>query len=67
MDAQQKIDLNHASREELAQLPYVGERLADAIILYRQTHGGFRSLDDLDNVGGIDRQVKTAIQDRIRV
>ncbi len=62
-----RVDLNHASREELVELPFIGERLAEAIIDYRITQGGFRSFDELDNVGGIDLQVKKALQDRVRI
>jgi competence protein ComEA len=48
-----RVDLNRAGRAELLQLPAVGENLARRIIDYRQTNGGFRSVDDLANVHGV--------------
>jgi competence protein ComEA len=48
-----RVDLNEARRAELLQLPGVGPHLADRIEEYRQTHGGFRSVDDLRKVAGV--------------
>ena len=48
-----RLDLNQAERIELLQLPGVGPNLATRIESYRQTHGPFRSVDDLSNVSGI--------------
>jgi competence protein ComEA len=48
-----RIDLNQARRAELRQLPGVGPGLADRIEQYRNRHGGFRSVDELLQVGGI--------------
>lgn len=48
-----RLDLNQAERIELLQLPGVGPNLAMRIETYRQTHGPFRSVDDLSNVSGI--------------
>jgi competence protein ComEA len=48
-----RIDVNHAPRAELLQLPGVGKGLAERIEAYRQAYGGFRSVDDLRKVHGI--------------
>lgn len=48
-----KIDLNIASAAELEALPRIGPSLARRIVEDRQTHGPFRSVDELDRVKGI--------------
>ena len=49
-DADDRIDLNHADRAQLLQLPHVGEVTAEHIEEYRQSHNGFRSVDELQSV-----------------
>ncbi len=46
------VHLNSATLEQLETLDGIGPSLAQRIIDYRTTHGGFRSLDDLDQVSG---------------
>jgi comEA protein len=48
-----KVNLNTASAQQLATLPGVGPKLADRIVEYRQKSGGFRSVEELMNVGGV--------------
>lgn len=48
-----KISLNTATAQELTTLTGVGEKTAQAIIAYRDTHGGFTSIDELQQVKGI--------------
>lgn len=47
-----RVDLNHAPRAELLQLPGIGVALADRLEDYRRVHGGFRDIDDLARVPG---------------
>lgn len=47
------VDLNGATVEQLDALPGVGPVLAQRIIDWRQAHGGFRTVDDLQQVPGI--------------
>ncbi|MDD2818043.1 MAG: helix-hairpin-helix domain-containing protein [Candidatus Nanopelagicales bacterium] len=48
-----KISLNSSNQQQLESLPGVGPSLAQRIMEYRSSHGGFRAVDDLDDVPGI--------------
>jgi competence protein ComEA len=48
-----RIDLNHADRAELLQLPGIGEKLVERIEDYRRQHGPFRNVEELTQVHGI--------------
>jgi comEA protein len=47
------IDLNTATRDELLSLPGIGESIAEQILIYRDEHGGFTSVDQLRKIKGI--------------
>lgn len=47
------LDLNTAKLEDFIELPGIGEKLAQRLVDYRQSHGGFRSVEDLREVRGI--------------
>lgn len=47
------IDVNEADVYDLQRLPGIGEKRAQAIVAYREEHGPFQSVDELDNVSGI--------------
>lgn len=49
----EKVDINRAGVEEIAQLPGIGEVLAGRIVMYRENAGPFESAEDLLNVDGI--------------
>lgn len=67
-DAQeQKVNLNTADREVLMTLPGIGEVKADAIIQYREAHGAFSSIEEIQNITGIKNAVFSKIKDRITV
>lgn len=47
------LDVNKATKQQLMELPGIGEVLANRILEYRERVGRFRTLDDLQNVKGI--------------
>ena len=51
--AEFKIDINTAEWPEIVVLPGVGEKLARAIVDYRQSAGSFQTLDSIQEVSGI--------------
>lgn len=48
-----RLDLNRASAGELESLPGIGTALAQRVIAFRASAGGFRRVDDLRAVKGI--------------
>jgi competence protein ComEA len=61
------INLNTATPEQLDQLDGVGPATAQKIIAYRQEHGGFGSVAELDRVPGIGPARMAALKDRVTV
>lgn len=47
------VSLNSATAEELMKLPGLGEKTAEKIIAYRNSHSGFASVEQLLEVEGI--------------
>jgi competence protein ComEA len=47
------VNLNTATLDQLESLPGIGPALGQRIIDYREEHGPFGSVDELDNVSGI--------------
>lgn len=62
-----RIDLNRATKEQLMTLPGVGETRAQAIIAYREAHGGFASIEELMEVSGIKQGVYDRLKEMIKV
>jgi competence ComEA-like helix-hairpin-helix protein len=50
---QYKVDLNTAPASEFEILPGLGPKLSEAVIEYREQHGRFNSIEEIDNVRGI--------------
>lgn len=48
-----KIPINSASRDELTGIPHIGPVLADRIVQFRRSKGGFSNIDELLMVKGI--------------
>ncbi|MGO8670513.1 MAG: helix-hairpin-helix domain-containing protein [Capsulimonadaceae bacterium] len=51
--SQGRIDINSAGLDQLQRLPGVGPAMAARILAYRQQNGGFKSPQELMDVGGI--------------
>jgi competence protein ComEA len=56
------VSLGSASAEDLDGLDGIGPTLAKRIVDYRQSHGGFRSIDDLRGVEGIGEKRLAALR-----
>lgn len=59
------LNINSAELWELMCLPGIGEIYAQRIIDYRETHGDFRTVEELLNVTGIGEKRLEAILDYI--
>lgn len=61
------IPVNTATKEQLMELPGIGESKAKAIIAYREAHGKFASIDELRNVKGIGPKVFAKLKPLVRL
>lgn len=61
------LDINSASADELTKLKGIGEVLAQEIISYRESSGGFRNIEEIMNVKGIGEGIFNDIRDHIYV
>ncbi len=61
------ININTADVKELTTLAGIGEARAEAIIEYREQHGGFSKIEDIMNVSGIKEAMFSRIKDSISV
>lgn len=66
-DTPGKININIATAKELAMLPGIGETYAQRIVDYRNEHGLFASIYELENVDGIGSKRIQAISEYITV
>jgi competence protein ComEA len=62
-----KVNLNTATLAQLDSLPGVGQVLAQRILDYRTSHGGFRSVSDLRQVDGIGDSRFEQLKDLVTV
>jgi competence protein ComEA len=61
------LDLNAATPDQLDDLPGVGPVLAQRIVAYRTQHGGFRSVEQLQDVSGIGSHRFADLKPMVRV
>lgn len=62
-----KINVNSASAEKLAELPGIGPVLAERIVQYRNDNGFFSSPEELVNVKGIGEKKLAAMLPYVKV
>ncbi|MDX1764026.1 MAG: helix-hairpin-helix domain-containing protein [bacterium] len=62
-----KVDLNEATVQELAALPGIGAKKAEAIIEYRKSHKRFNSVEELKKVKGVGEKLFAKIEPMIQV
>ncbi len=65
--AEYKVNINEASQAELMKLAGVGAGAAKKIIAWREAHGPFKRLHDLQKVPGVGREVLEKNHGRIAV
>ena len=61
------VDLNRATQAELEALPGVGPKMAERILAYRAENGGFKSVDELDDVKGIGEKRMATLKPLVKV
>jgi competence protein ComEA len=63
----QPVNLNTATVEQLDALDGIGPTTAQKIVGYRQQHGGFGSVGELDRIPGIGAKKVAALRLKVRV
>ena len=61
------LNINTADQEALATLSGIGPAKAAAIIEYREAHGNFATVDDLQEVKGIGAKTLEKLRDMLSV
>ena len=64
---QSSININRATEAELTSLHGIGSSKAQAIILYREMFGDFKSVDELTKVKGIGAKTVEKNRSRLRI
>ena len=62
-----KININSATAEQLDTLPGIGPAYASRIIDYRNSHGGFKSIEEIQEVTGIGPKTLEKLKDQITI
>ena len=62
-----RVNINTAALEELMTLPGIGKSRAEAVIAWREEHGGFTDPEQIMQISGIKNSVYDKIKDHIRV
>lgn len=66
-DSSKKISLNEATAEELETLPGIGSSKATEIIKYREENGGFKNIEELQEISGIGSATFEKLKDLVTI
>ena len=65
VSAMDKVNINTASAEELTALKNVGPKTAQAIIVYREAHKGFKTPEEITEIKGVGEKTFQSNKDMI--
>ena len=65
--AAEPVNINKASAEELTALNGIGSVLAERIVEYRESHEGFGSVSQLEEVDGIGTKTLESLREEVTV
>lgn len=63
----EKVNINKATVEEIAELEKIGPKYAERIVQYRKEHGPFEKPEDITKVKGIGPKTFELNKDKITV
>lgn len=66
-EEQKKININTAPVQELTSLRGIGPATAQAIVSYRESHGPFKSVEELVEVKGIGEKMMASLRDQVTI
>ena len=61
------ININTANVRQLVDLPSIGDKMAQRIVDYRQSVGGFKTKEQIKEVSGIGDKTYEAIKNKIDI
>jgi competence protein ComEA len=65
--AVRKLNINTATKDELHAHPYIDRKLANVIVEYRNQHGHYQSIDDLQNLILLDEATFQKIRNYLAI
>lgn len=66
-ETSRRININTASEEQLLTLPGIGQSRARSIVAYREEHGGFKQVEEIQQIEGIKEKVYAKLKDYITI
>ncbi|MBC7543505.1 MAG: helix-hairpin-helix domain-containing protein, partial [Candidatus Sericytochromatia bacterium] len=61
------VELNSATVDMLDSLPGIGRKRAEDIVRYRQQHGAFRNINQLQNIRGMGPKMIARLRPHLRL